>query len=203
MFSIFKKELPLVTDVNWLSVDIHSHLLPGIDDGARDLNESISYIKSLQSLGYEKLLCTPHVFTELYPNNADTILLALGQVEAAIRTEKISLAVGAAAEYMIDENFRITDELICLPGKHILIEMSYLNETPNIEQVIFDLQIKGYIVILAHPERYNFYHGVPQRYQRLIDIGCLFQLNLLSIIGYYGKEVKHAAEYLIKKDFIA
>jgi tyrosine-protein phosphatase YwqE len=89
---------------------------------------------------------------------------------------------------------------MCLTGKYILIEMSYLNETPNIDQVIFDLQIKGYKVILAHPERYNFYHSKQSRYHRLKDMGCLYQLNLLSVTGYYGKPVKIAAEYLLNKN---
>lgn len=199
MFSIFKKKSLLVTDLNWLGVDIHSHLLPGIDDGAKDISESVSYIKRLHDLGFTKLICTPHIFTELYPNTPETIFPVLQSVKDALVSENIGVEIFAAAEYMIDDAFVVKGEHLCLPGKHLLIEMSYLNETPNIEQVIFDLQIKGYTIILAHPERYNFYHKNHERYRRLKDMGCLFQLNLLSVLGYYGKPVKFAAEYLFEK----
>lgn len=199
MFSIFKRKPPIVDDINWLGVDIHSHLLPGIDDGAADLGQSISYMMKLKDLGFEKLICTPHIFKDFYPNSAGTILPALAAVEQELKTKGINLEIGAAAEYMIDDGFEIGDDLLCLPNRHILIEMSYLSETPDIEQVIFDLQVRGYKIVLAHPERYNFYHANTERYQRLKDMGCLFQLNLLSIVGYYGKSVKQAAEYLLQQ----
>lgn len=200
MFSIFKRNKESkVTDLAWLGVDMHSHLLPGIDDGSKDIVESVSYIKSLTELGFSKLICTPHVFSELYPNTPEIILPVLGNVVEALVSTSIDVKIDVAAEYMIDETFNVKAEHLCLPNKHLLIEMSYLSEAPNIEQVIFDLQIKGYNIILAHPERYNFYHKNLDRYQRLKDMGCLFQLNLLSVLGYYGKDVKSVTEYLLEK----
>jgi len=197
MFSIFKKKVNLVTDISWLGVDIHSHLLPGIDDGAENISQSITYIKGLQQLGFNKLICTPHIFTEMYPNTAQTISQALELVKEALHFEKVGIEIDAAAEYMIDDTFKIHVDHLCLPGNYILVEMSYLNESPGIEQVIFDLQIKGYNVILAHPERYIFYHHDYKRFHRYKDMGVLFQLNLLSVTGYYGKEVKKTADYLL------
>lgn len=199
MFSFFKSKPPLVTDLSWLGVDIHSHLLPGIDDGAPDLATSLHLINKLQELGLQKFICTPHIFKELYPNTPTTINAALNLVKQGLQQSGSKVQIAAAAEYMVDGDFEITNDLLCLKEKYILIEMSYLNETPNIEQAIFDLQIKGYKVILAHPERYNFYHDNHARYYRLKDMGCLFQLNLLSVIGYYGKPVKVVAEYLLAK----
>ncbi|MBB2145910.1 histidinol phosphatase [Pedobacter sp. LMG 31464] len=200
MLSIFKRNSPVVTDLSWLGVDIHSHLLPGIDDGAPDLETSIFLIKNLNELGFTKFICTPHIFKELYPNTPETIHAVLHGVRTSLQKNGSTVEIAAAAEYMIDADFELNDSLLCLPEKHVLIEMSYLSEVPNIEQVIFDLQIRGYTVILAHPERYNFYHKNLSRYQRFKDMGCLFQLNLLSVTGYYGKEVKQAADYLLKKN---
>jgi len=199
MFSFFKKR-NLITDISWLGVDIHSHILPGIDDGAKEVGQSLSYITQMQQLGFEKLFFTPHIYTELYPNTPETILPALKSVQDGLVAANNSIDVGAAAEHMVDYSFEVKEGLMCLPNKHILIEMSYLSETPNIEKVIFDLQIAGYNIVLAHPERYNFYHKTTDRYHRLREMGCLFQLNLLSIVGYYGKEVKLAAEYLLKNN---
>ena len=198
MFSFFKKKLK-VYDIEWLGVDLHSHLLPGIDDGSPNAATSVSLIKSLRDLGFKKFICTPHIFTELYPNTPETVFAALDKLEQGVKDANLNVELGAAAEYMVDETFKVTDNLLTLPGNYILIEMSYLNESPNIEQVIFDLQIKGYKVILAHPERYNFYHIDYNRFHRYKDMGVLFQLNLLAVTGYYGKEVKKAANYLLDK----
>lgn len=200
MFSIFKKKPEKVTDLSWLGVDMHSHLLPGIDDGAKSVEESVSYIKALHDLGLHKLICTPHIIQELYPNSNQTIMPALQVVKNALVSANITIELEAAAEYMVDDRFEISEQMMCLPDSHLLIEMSYLNETPNIEQVIFDLQIKGYKIILAHPERYNFYHHAHGRFSRLKDMGCIFQLNLLSLTGYYGKPVKTVTEYLLSKN---
>jgi protein-tyrosine phosphatase len=198
MFSIFKKK-NLVTDIEWLGVDVHSHLLPGIDDGSPGVEQSVKLIKGLNELGFSKFICTPHIFQELYPNTPETIFSALDLTRQALSYAKVDVEISSAAEYMIDEMFKVAKGLQVMSGNYILIEMSYLNETPNIEKVIFDLQIEGYKVILAHPERYNFYHQSHSAFHRYKDMGVLFQLNLLSVTGYYGKEVKRAAEYLLEQ----
>lgn len=201
MFSFFKSKPAKVQDLSWLGVDMHSHLLPGLDDGCKSASESVGYIRALQELGMVKFICTPHVFNELYPNTLETVWPSLSILRGALAAEKVDVEVLAAAEYMIDEHFAVNEELMALPNKYLLVEMSYLNETPNIEQVIFDLQIKGYKVVLAHPERYVFYHRAHDRYRRFKEMGVLFQLNLLSVSGYYGPEVKQAAAYLLSKNF--
>lgn len=199
MFSIFNKAKK-VDHLEWLGVDIHSHLLPGIDDGSPDVVTSVYLIEKLNQLGFSKFICTPHIYTELYPNTKETIFPALGLVQSGLKEKGLEIVIDAAAEHMIDHSFTIHETLVCLPDKHILVEMSYLSETPNIEKIVFDLQIKGYKVILAHPERYNFYHSSHAKLHRFKDMGVLFQLNLLAVTGYYGKEVKRAAEYLLSKN---
>ncbi|RYY36533.1 MAG: hypothetical protein EOP46_06045, partial [Sphingobacteriaceae bacterium] len=195
MFNFFKKSSSLSeVRFDWLGTDIHSHLLPGIDDGSPDIASSIQHITALKGLGFNKFICTPHIFTELYPNNRETITAALAKVKAAPELKGIDIS--AAAEYMVDLDFNSVMEqgpLMELPDKHVLIEMSYLAETPDIEQHVFNLKVAGYQLILAHPERYTFYHRKPEKVERLKDMGCLLQLNLLSVTGYYGKEVKEAA----------
>jgi protein-tyrosine phosphatase len=199
MLSIFSRKPQLVTNLEWLGTDIHSHLLPGIDDGSPDVATSISLINGLSALGLTKFICTPHIFKELYPNNSTTVGNALALLKEGLSKVNANVEISAGAEYMIDGDFEENNDLLCLADKYLLIEMSYLNEAPNIEQVIFNLQIRGYIIVLAHPERYNFYHKERSRYQRLKDMGCLFQLNLLSLTGYYGKEVKLVTDYLLEK----
>jgi protein-tyrosine phosphatase len=197
MFSFFQRKT-IVSDISWLGVDIHSHLLPGIDDGSASMENSLAYIHKLQELGFEKLICTPHIFTDLYPNTPETILPVLHELRAKVKSEGLNVELAAAAEYMADNSFKVEPGLLTLPRQHILIEMSYLAETPNIDQIIFELHVQGYKVVLAHPERYLFYHKNFERYKRLKELGCLLQLNLLSVTGYYGKSVKSAAEAILK-----
>src|SRR5690606_11799585 len=147
----------------------------------------------LQNLGLARFYATPHVYPDVHPNTPETIQGALTELRSRLPDATI---VDAAAEYMVDETFKANYEsgpLLALPGKHVLIEMSYAAESRIIDRTIFDLQVHGYTPILAHPERYIYYHGSPDRYKRYKDLGCLLQVNLLSPAGYYGAPVKRAA----------
>ncbi len=201
MFNFFKKSAPAVS-FDWLGVDMHSHLLPGIDDGSPDITNSITYFTELNQLGFNKFICTPHIFMEVHPNDSNTITGALDKVLNNEAIKKLNIEVSAAAEYMVDQDFgpllRDGETMMTLPDNHILIEMSYLSETPDIESYVFELNVAGYKPILAHPERYNFYLSKPQKIQRFRDMGCLLQMNLLSVTGYYGRDAKHAALRMLK-----
>jgi protein-tyrosine phosphatase len=206
MFSFFKKTGNLVPDLSFISVDMHSHLLPGLDDGLKTLDETIVFINELYKLGYRKLICTPHVIFDIYPNNPETILSKLDLVRSELKKTNIDITVEAAAEYMVDlemEKYVLSGQPLLTFGNNlILIEMSYIGASPNIEQVIFQLRLKGLQPVLAHPERYIYYHHNFENYHRFIDLGCLLQLNLLSLLGYYGKPVKMIAEKLLKDKII-
>jgi tyrosine-protein phosphatase YwqE len=111
----------------------------------------------------------------------------------------------AASEYMINETFlqRLeTEKLLTLKDNYLLIEMSYLNPPLALKEIIFEIQLKGYQPILAHPERYLFYHNTPKMYEELKKLDVQFQLNLLSSVGYYGTAVANTADFLLKEDLI-
>lgn len=198
MLNFFSKKNK-VTDISWLGVDIHSHILPGIDDGSPDMETSVRFVKSLTELGFAQLIATPHIYKELYPNTKVSIDNVKENLQAVLNKENISTKLGAGAEYMIDQDFTLDEDLCPLDQKHLLIEMSYLSESPDISQTIFNIEIKGYKPILAHPERYTFYFKDKSRLKRFKEKGCLLQLNLLSVLGYYGRDVKQLAEMLLKE----
>jgi len=206
MFSFLKKKEIIHPDLSFIGVDMHSHLLPGIDDGVQTIAESLTCIKTLQHLGYKKLICTPHIISDMYPNDRETILPRLEEIREALKENNIDIAIEAAAEYMVDlemEKQVLSGEPLLTFGNNlILIEMSYVAPSPNIEQVIFQLRLKGLQPILAHPERYVFYHNNLDNYQRFIDLGCMLQMNLLSLLGYYGKQIKLVAEKLLKNKMV-
>ena len=193
------------TDDADIIVDIHSHLLPGIDDGAKDLKNSIELIKKMSSYGIKNFITTPHVLGDVYPNNSNTIKEKLIEVQNELKHQNISdVSISAAAEYMMDEQFvklLKKDDILALKDNFILVEMSYFSAPFNLYEILFEIQLKGYKPILAHPERYNFYHANFENYYKLKKAGCLFQLNLLSLTPQYGSNVQKVSLKLLQEDF--
>lgn len=206
MFSLFRSS-EVTPDLSFITADMHSHLLPGLDDGLQEPEQTLKFIKELQQLGYKKLICTPHILSGVYNNSPETILPKLELVRTSLAENNIDMQIEAAAEYMVDadfENYMNEGKHLLTFGKNfILIEMSYAAASSNIEQVIFQLRIKGLQPILAHPERYNYYIGTPQQYERFVDLGCLLQINLLSLLGYYGDAAKNIVQNLLKKNLVS
>ncbi len=208
MFNFFKKSGAVSPDLSFIAVDMHSHLLPGIDDGLKKLEQSVSFISQLQEMGYKKLICTPHILSDLYPNSRETILPKLDLVRTALSKANIDVQVEAAAEYMMDHEFTELiaktkkEDLLTINKDYILVEMSYLAPAPNVEQIIFDIRMLGLKPILAHPERYSYYHKSFEQYERFKELGCSLQVNLLSLSGGYGPQVKKTAEKLFQQGMV-
>ena len=184
---------------------MHAHWLPGIDDGAETMEQSLAMIRRLGELGYRKLIATPHVMADLYPNTSATIRGKLEEVRAAAREAGIDTELDAAAEYLLDEGFAAkikSGELLTLPGRRVLVELSFIAPPPNLDQTLFQLQTAGYRPILAHPERYLYYHTRFAAYEELHSRGIVLQVNLLSLTGYYGSSIQKIAQRLIKKNLV-
>jgi len=184
---------------------MHSHILPGIDDGAPNVETSLQLIRGLMDLGYQSFIATPHIYQELYPNTATTIETALQATRTALQAADIKVRIEAAAEYMLDDHFETLLEkgsLLTLPGRRVLIEMSPLSAPPLLDHYLFRLQLKGYIPLIAHPERYHFLKTNKNHYHDWFDRGCELQLNLLSLTGYYGPTVRDTALYLLKNQLV-
>ena len=181
-------------------VDIHSHILPGIDDGAKTLEDTEFLLEEMKQLGFTKVITTPHTMSTVWENTPETIKNALTKVESKLT---LPFEIQAASEYLLDEsviNKAKNGELLTLKGNFALVELSYLNAPIQLYDFLYQLQLTGYHVVLAHPERYSYFHSNKKEYQKLKKAGCLFQLNLLSTVGYYGKDVAETAKYLLKKD---
>lgn len=187
-------------------VDIHNHILPGIDDGAKTIEESINLIKKLNKLGIKQFMPTPHIMQDFYPNTGETIGNAYEKLLEALEPKLLSeITINPSAEYMMDSNFEKlleNNELYPLKGNYLLVEMSYFQPPINLEELIFKIKTLGYLPILAHPERYSFYHNDKNYYKKLKQLGCFFQLNLLSLSNHYGKNVEKTAIYLLEEQLI-
>lgn len=202
MFTLFKSKPVLKDLIPEGHIDIHSHLLPGIDDGARTFDDTLSLTKALQGIGVSQFITTPHIIQYVWDNTHDQILSKKETTVLELEKNNIIIPFKAAAEYLMDDQFVQlfqSHELLTLKDNYVLVEMSYINAPIQLYSILFDLQVAGYIPVLAHPERYGFYHNNFSEYEKLKRAGCLFQLNLLSVVGYYGAEINKIAEQLLAK----
>ena len=207
MFKLFSrtKSSQLTADFGLLKADMHSHLIPGIDDGSPDMETSLHLIRKMTDLGYTKLITTPHIMWGMYKNKREDILERLSVLQAAVKTAGIDVEIHAAAEYFLDEHveqlLKNNEPLLTISGNMVLVEFSMALRSMNLKDILFDLQMKGYQPVIAHPERYIYLEKNKDFYDELKDIGCLFQLNLLAVDSFYGKSVTNLANYLIKKEY--
>ena len=184
-----------------IKTDIHSHLLPGIDDGSKSLKESIELIEEFKKLGYENLIITPHVMSEGYNNSTELILEKLKELKENIK----DMNLDASAEYNMDEEFakRIENKnLIPINKKYILFETSYYTKPNVFEDLIFKIESLGFTPVFAHPERYRYLQNDLKKYKEIKDLGVMFQCNINSFGGYYGKMAKKSAMFLAKEGMI-
>ena len=196
-------------DFSLFETDMHSHLLPGIDDGAKTIEESLGMILKFHNLGYKKLIMTPHVMEDYYRNTPEIILGKLEEVRQELKEFGVEMELGAAAEYYYDETLieKIKEKkLLTFGDNYVLFEYAFGAEPQQITSLLFEMKTNGYRPVLAHYERYGYYHNQPEKIQEYRDNGILIQLNLLSLCGHYGPQVEKQAKYLVDNkliDFVA
>lgn len=207
MFKLFSKSKSSTgkPDLSVLKTDMHSHLLPGIDDGSPDIATSLQLIKGMMQLGYTKFITTPHIMWDMYKNTSEIILKKLELVREAVKEEGLNVEINAAAEYFLDDYVhglvKSNTPLLTISGNMVLVEFSLAYPSHSLKEILFDMQMQNYQPVIAHPERYIYLENNKDFYEELKDIGCLFQLNILSLGGYYGKSPQLLADHLINKGY--
>ncbi len=195
LFHFFNKNRQTLVDV-----DIHSHLIPAIDDGAKNIERSIELILSLKEMGYKKLITTPHI-SDMFPNTSTIILEGYKALKVELAKREIDIEIEVAAEYYADDHFEELlskrDILTFGKEKYLLFELSYFTPPKDLESLVNDIKLAGYTPVLAHPERYLYFHDGIDDYINVKSMGVLFQINLNSIVNYYSDEVTKIAKQLI------
>ncbi len=200
-----EKTIPPV-DLSSVGVDMHSHLLFGIDDGAKDIEESMQLILHLHELGYRRFITTPHIYEDMYRNSPETIFPKLDLVREELKRREIPVTIDAAAEYFCDEHFETLIEeknLLTFGDNYVLFEISFAAENANLGRAIFNMRLAGYKPILAHPERYDYWHRDFSRYESMLDKDVLLQINISSLTGQYGPSAQRITERLIEKGMVS
>ncbi|MEA3373230.1 MAG: CpsB/CapC family capsule biosynthesis tyrosine phosphatase [Campylobacterota bacterium] len=216
MGNFFKKIIDKITDDSademfptehktQLEVDLHSHLIPGIDDGAATIEDSIAMIWRLKLLGYKKLITTPHIMSHRYPNTSRDIKIALYKLQKELKRRRIDIKIEVAAEYYFDPHFielLESRDILTFGNKHLLFEMSYGLRPVGFEEGIYKMKSLGYQPVLAHPERYLFMQGNITGYEKIKSLGVLFQMNINSLGGYYGEGARNTVNELISRGMV-
>ena len=200
-----KKEHFPTIDFSVFKTDIHCHLIPGIDDGSPDMESSINMIKKYAELGYHKIITTPHIMCDYYKNTPEIILKGLEDVRNELQKQNINIELFAAAEYNLDDGLEgliAKKHLLTFGDNHVLFELPFMNEPQNFQETVFNLQMAGYKPVLAHPERYSYWHNNFEKYEELKSRGVLLQLNLLSLAGHYSPQTKKVAEKMVEANLI-
>jgi tyrosine-protein phosphatase YwqE len=208
MIAFFKSKPTLKDLIPDNYVDIHSHLLPGIDDGAKTFEDTLELSTGLLNIGFSQFITTPHIYQNVWDNTKEQIEEVEMTTKLDLQKNGISIPFQAAAEYLLNDHFIKlcqAGEILPLKDKYVLVEISYTNPPIQLYSIIFDLRVAGYTPVLAHPERYVYYHYDFDEYLKLKKAGCYFQLNLLAVTGYYGEGITKIAEKLLQKgmyDFV-
>ena len=201
IFNLFKSKPTLKELIPKGFVDIHSHVLPGIDDGAKNVEESIELINNMKEMGFSKIIGTPHTYMGLYNNTNTTIKNSYNSIVNHFDNNTI---IEYASEYFLDDSIIEKSEkktLLCLKDNYVLVETSFLSPVKNIFDIIFKLKLNDYIPIIAHPERYKYWK-TKREFEKLKRMGCKFQINLFSTIGYYGVEIVKMSDFLLRNNFV-
>lgn len=194
-----KKQLNPI-DLSVLKTDMHSHLIPGIDDGSKTMEETIAMLVKFKELGYKKIITTPHIMSDFYRNSSSNILKGLEDIRDEIKRINLDIEIDAAAEYYFDETLfhkLEANELMTFSENHVLIEFSFSIAPQEHERLFYDMRIKGYKPVIAHFERYLYYHGSIDQAREWREKGMLIQMNVNSLFGHYGPGVKKQAENLV------
>ncbi len=200
IFNLLKSKPTLKELIPKGFVDIHSHILPGIDDGAKNIEESIELISEMKKLGFSKIYGTPHSYPGLYDNTTESIK---GSFEKLIKEIPENINIDYASEYMLDKSLiekAKNKTLLCIKDNYVLVEMSFISEPIGLYDIIYEIKVNGYVPILAHPERYLFLDI--KDFYKLKRFGCLFQANLLSTTDYYGVSIRKKLDLLLKNKLI-
>lgn len=205
-FDRFKKKVLPPFDLALIGVDMHSHLIPAIDDGSKSMEQTLVMLAKFESMGFRKVITTPHIISDTYKNTPEIILSGLNAVREAATNLGLTIEIEAAAEYYYDETLlqklKNGEELLTFGDKMLLFEFSFHSEPVRTEELFFELKTRGYKPVLAHFERYLYYLGKPEIANSLRENGVLIQLNLNSLSGHYGPEIKKQAEALIDNGWV-
>ena len=187
------------------NTDIHCHILPGVDHGSQSVEQSLDMLRAEMEMGINRVILTSHVTAVTFENTREKLMDAFLAFKQAVEDEGLDIELLLSAEYRMDEFFDkqyAADQLIPMPGNFILLENSFQQELMNLDELLFDMQVKGYRTILAHPERYSYYSRRRKRYEQLHNAGAKFQINILSFTGYFGEEARESALWFAKNGMI-
>lgn len=188
-------------------IDIHSHILPGIDDGSRHIDETTDMLKEAEQVGFKGIITTPHYFEGYYDVDEATREQIISNVKAKMVAQRINVDLYIGNEIYITEdtmdNVKAKRASSLNNSKYVLVEFDLNVKPMNMLNMIFKILKEKYVPILAHPERYRFVQKDPTMLHELATNGVLLQCNYGSFVGVYGRKAEIIAKKLLKNDMIS
>ncbi len=204
MFNFFSKKSKEPNKL-FFHTDIHCHVIPGIDDGSPNVEKSVELVRRMKAIGLTRIIATPHVTESTFENSPEIMDSSMNELNAALQAADVNVNLSHSAEYRLDDHFKrefAAGNLVPMPNNYLLVENSFIQEPWGLDGLLFDIKVKGFTPILAHPERYSYYAVHRDSYKKLHETGTLFQVNLLSLASHYGKDTRRVAEYLIENEMV-
>ena len=204
-----------------VQADMHSHLLPALDDGVQTLEESFGLLTQFAAMGYKKMVMTPHIMGDFYKNSAENILPCLEKLRNFVKENNLEIQLEAAAEYYLDEflleKLRKSEKLLTFGSgnnhinndtnnnqkKFILFETAFMSPPYFLDEAVFLMQSEGYQPVFAHPERYTYLYDNFYILDKMLEKGVLLQINLNSLGGYYAQGAQKLAEKLVQNNLVS
>lgn len=204
MFNLFNRGKKTPAQL-FYHTDVHCHILPGVDHGSQNVEQSLAMLQAELDMGVNRVVCTSHVTSQTFENTVDSLTHAYEELVQAVKEAELEVEIFASAEYRVDEYFNkeyAAGNILPMPGNFLLLENSFQQELLELDELLFDCQLKGYKPMLAHPERYSYYARRHQRLTQLHNNGVKFQLNILSLTGFFGAMARETAVWLIKNNMV-
>lgn len=203
VFDFFFKRKPVILP---FVTDIHVHVVPGVDDGSPDVTTSGMLLERMYNMGIMRVFTSPHVTQDTFENTPESLAKPMADLQEEVSRRNLRIELHRHAEYRLDEFFiqqKNAGKLTPMPGNLLLVENSFAQEPYDLDNVLFDLRLSGYTPVMAHPERYKYYSEFHRdRYKQLHNSGVLFQINLLSLAGRYGRAERATALELLESGMV-
>lgn len=212
-----KEEKIILPTQALVQVDMHSHLLPALDDGVKSLEESFALLTQFAAMGYKRMIMTPHIMGDFYKNSPENILPCLEKLRDFVKENNLDIQLDAAAEYYLDEflleKLKKSETLLTFGSdqndtdnntkKFILFETAFMSPPYFLDEAVFLMQSEGYQPVFAHPERYTYLYDNFAILDKMLEKGVLLQINLNSLGGYYAQGAQKLAEKLVQNNLVS
>lgn len=187
-------------------IDIHTHILPGVDDGAKTIEQSLFMVEQAEKTKITTICATPHILHQITPQLEEKIHHSFDLLKTKIAESGNKVKIVLGSEIYVREDMDTLKEFdfftLNNTGRYLLMELPWGQFPPHVDQIVFELQLEGRVPIIAHPERSIITKKQLVNVENLVQKGALMQINAGSLLGFFGRKIKRMAEELLRQNLV-